>query len=61
MTNVQKTVVENRLSNGYTILGESNSLSTQGRVVIINKGKHTMAINCLGYDEHTTGRTWSLK
>lgn len=44
LTNEQKAVVESRIASGYEwlLLGNGNYK--------IWKGKHTMVINCLGYD-----------
>jgi hypothetical protein len=60
MTHEQSVVVEARKSMGYSLLGKSTSLYTSGHVYVMTKGKHTMAINCLGYDEHTQGVTWNV-
>ena len=61
MTYTQETVVSARLAGGYDLLGYSDSTSVSGIVAVITKGKHTMAINCLGYDEHTQGKTYRLR
>ena len=59
MTNVQKVVINARLNNGYKLLGMAQSLA-RGQVAIITKGRHTMAINQDGYDEHFIGRVYQL-
>ena len=59
MTHEQETVINARLSDGYDLLGYS--AGSLGTVAVITKGRHTMAINCLGYDEHTQGKTYSLR
>lgn len=60
MTNIQSVCVLNRVKNGYTLLGEVCSTSTDTKAILIIKGIHTMAINCLGYDEHINGRTYNV-
>lgn len=61
MTYTQETVTNARLADGYALLGYSDSTSVSGIVAVIIKGKHTMAINCMGYDEHTQGKTYRLR
>jgi hypothetical protein len=61
MSNTQETVLAARLAEGYALLGYSDSVSISGTVAVIAKGRHTMAINCLGYDEHTQGKTYKLR
>ena len=46
-TNEQKVVVENRVKQGYT------AYKTEQGDFLLVKGKHTMCINCIGYDTHT--------
>ena len=61
MTHEQQIVVNARLAYGYELLGYSNAISTTGIVVVLEKGRHTLAINCLGYDEHYQGKTYKLE
>jgi hypothetical protein len=61
MSNTQENVLTARLAEGYALLGYSDSVSVSGIVAVIAKGRHTMAINCLGYDEHTQGKTYKLR
>jgi hypothetical protein len=60
MTKEQTTVVNARLRDGYTLLGYAGSRVVAGPVAVLSKGRHTMAINALGYDEHIPGRTYRL-
>lgn len=57
-TEVQKIVVESRLDNGYTLIGKVGG--SLGVVFVLTKGKHIIAINHLGYDEHTNGKNYKL-
>lgn len=45
LTKEQKIVVEARIGDGYEIIGEKPN----GNIMVV-KGRHTMEINCLGYD-----------
>lgn len=56
----QDAVVSARVADGYALLGVSNSRTVQGYVYVLVKKKHCVAINCLGYDEHTSGATWRI-
>lgn len=60
LTEEQKAVVENRLSQGYDLFGKTKSLLNSLDAYVVNKGKHLMVINSLGYDEHTQGKTWRI-
>jgi len=60
MTQVQETVVQSRVNNGYVILGTVKSISVMGDCILMVKGRHTICINLLGYDEHVLGRTYSV-
>jgi hypothetical protein len=60
MTNEQTVVVESRIARGYQNVGKSNSLLNGLPVYLLQKGKHFMAINTLGYDEHLVGLTWKV-
>jgi hypothetical protein len=44
LTNEQQVVVEARIKMGYSSNEQSNGN------ILLYKGKHTMIINCLGYD-----------
>jgi hypothetical protein len=57
----KESVLTARLADGYALLGYSASTSVSGNVAVIVKNTHTMAINCLGYDEHTHGKTYDLR
>ena len=60
-TERQKIVVEAQLQDGYELLGASKPSYVNGlKVFVVVKGRHTMAINSLGYDEHVPGRTYKL-
>lgn len=54
-TKEQQIVVENRVKQGYSAEEVEN-----GDWLVI-KGKHTMLINCIGYDAHIPGRTYKVK
>jgi len=60
MTNEQQVVVNSKINNGYMIIGNSVSMTNGLTVVILSKGKHTLAINTLGYDEHYVGKSWKI-
>ena len=60
MTKEQQTVVDVKIHSGYEIVGTSKSINNGLDVFILTKGKHTIAINSLGYDEHYKGKTWKL-
>ena len=60
-TKEQQVVVNCRLSDGYTLVGKSKSNLNGLDVFVIAKVRHTMAINSLGYDEHTAGKIWKLE
>lgn len=59
-SNEQKSVVEKRCKNGYSIIGKSYSRSISGVVILLQKKNHLVAINGLGYDEHVKGFTWNI-
>ena len=54
-TKEQKVVVENRAKQGYSVH------ETDTGDFLLIKGKHTMCINCLGYDTHVNGVTYKIK
>jgi hypothetical protein len=60
ITDEQKSVVEYRLSQGYELFGKTKSLLNGLDAYVVNKGRHLMVINSLGYDEHTQGKTWRI-
>lgn len=60
LTEEQKAVVENRLSQGYELFGKTKSITNGLDSYVVNKGKHLMVINSLGYDEHYQGKTWRI-
>ena len=60
ITNEQKAVVEYRLNNGYELFGKTTSMLNGLDAYVVNKGKHLMVINSLGYDEHYQGKTWRI-
>lgn len=60
MTEVQKIVVDARIKEGYTLLGQVTSLTNNLPAFMLCKGKHMLVINSLGYDEHFQGKTWKL-
>lgn len=61
MTNEQKQVVQSKLNDNYVILGFTKSLLNGLSSVCLTKGRHTVVINSLGYDEHFKGKTWKLE
>lgn len=60
ITEAQKVVVEQRISNGYELFGTTTSLTNGLASFVLNKGKHLIVINSLGYDEHIQGKTWKI-
>ncbi len=60
MLSAQDIVVEAKIKNGYTLIGTARSISSSGYVKILTKGKHTLAINSFGYDEHFIGCTYFI-
>ena len=60
ITNEQKSVVEYRISQGYELFGKTVSMLNGLDAYVVNKGKHLMVINSLGYDEHYQGKTWRI-
>lgn len=60
ITEEQKSSVEYRVSQGYELFGRTKSLINDLDAYVVNKGKHLMVINSLGYDEHTQGKTWRI-
>lgn len=60
ITNEQKSVVEYRINQGYKLFGKTVSMLNGLDAYVVNKGKHLMVINSLGYDEHYQGKTWRI-
>lgn len=60
MTSVQKAVCDAKACDGYVKIGKSASLLNGLDLIVMTKGKHTIAINTLGYDEHTGCKTWRI-
>ena len=60
VTYEQKVVVEYRISQGYELFGKTVSMLNGLDAYVVNKGKHLMVINSLGYDEHYKGKTWRI-
>jgi len=60
ITEVQKLVVEKRIKDGYELLGKTVSTINSLTSFVLNKGKHLVVINSLGYDEHFHGKTWNV-
>lgn len=60
LTKEQEAVVEYRLNQGYELFGKTSSTLNGLDAYVINKGKHLMVINSLGYDEHYQGKTWRI-
>ena len=60
LTKEQKVVVENREAQGYCVIGKTESLSNGLVAYVCTKGKHTLVINTLGYDEHMLGMIWKI-
>lgn len=59
-TKEQQTVVESRIISGYQVIGKSVSLLNGLASFVLVKGKHTISVNSLGYDEHTPNRTYKF-
>ena len=60
MTNEQKAVVDSKLKLGYTKLGVVASILNGLPAYLLTKGRLTVVINSLGFDEHYIGKTWRL-
>lgn len=53
MTEIQSIVVDARLKDGYTFIGEFPSMSrVKGNDIGLVKGRHRIHINALGYDTY---------
>lgn len=60
MTNIQSVVTQAKIKDGYELLGYTKSILNGELAPLLIKGRSTMVINTLGYDEHTKGKTWKL-
>ena len=60
MTNVQSVVTQAKIKDGYELLGYTTSLLNGMIAPVLVKGRSTIVINTLGYDEHTRSKTWKL-
>jgi len=61
ITEEQKAVCEYRYAAGYEMLGKTISLTNGLAAFVMCKGRHTMCINSLGYDEHYLGRIYKVE
>ena len=52
MTKEQRVVVKHRIKDGYELLGTKPSLLNGLDSYCLVKGRHTMLVNTLGYDEY---------
>ncbi len=53
-TKTQEVVINARMGDGYKCLGVVSSLVNGLDAFVLVKGKHTLVINSLGYDEHNS-------
>ena len=60
-TKEQESVIKARIRNKYIILGQVKSKINGLPSVILAKGKHTVVINSLGYDEYVSGPIYNLE
>jgi len=60
MTDIQSVVTQARIKDGYELLGYTESILNGLVAAVLVKGRSTLVINTLGYDEHTKGKTWKL-
>lgn len=60
MTNIQSVVTQAKIKDGYELLGYTTSLLNAMIAPVLVKGRSTLVINTLGYDEHIKGKTWKL-
>lgn len=61
VSKTQEIVVTSRLNSGYNyIFGVHSKLNDLG-CILLQKGRHIMSINSLGYDEHIVGATYIEK
>ncbi len=57
MTKEQRIVVAHRIKEGYELLGAKPSLLNGLDSYCLVKGRHTMLVNTLGYDEYVPHHT----
>lgn len=57
----QKVVVNHKLKQGYELFGTTNAMLNGMTAFVLNKGRHLIVVNSLGYDEHFAGKTWNIK
>lgn len=60
MTNIQYVVTQAKIKDGYELLGYTESVLNGLVAAVLVKGRSTLVINTLGYDEHIKGKTWKL-
>jgi len=60
MTDIQSVVTQAKIKDGYELLGYTESILNGLVAAVLVKGRSTLVINTLGYDEHTKGKTWKL-
>ena len=60
MTDIQSVVTQAKIKDGYELLGYTESILNGLVAAVLVKGRSTLVINTLGYDEHTKGKTWNL-
>lgn len=60
MTDIQSVVTQTKIKDGYELMGYTTSLLNGLVSPVLVKGRSTLVINTLGYDEHTKGKTWKL-
>lgn len=60
MTNIQAVVTQAKIKDGYELLGYTTSLLNGIIAPVLVKGRSTLVINTLGYDEHIKSKTWKL-
>jgi len=60
MNELQQAVCNGMVLDGYVVIGKSKSLVNGLDVILMSKGRHTIATNTLGYDEHTVGKSWRI-
>jgi hypothetical protein len=55
ISNEQRCVVESRLKGGYSMLGKTASVINGLTAFVVGKGRHTIIVNSLGYNEYAGG------
>ena len=61
MTDIQSVVTQARIKDGYELLGYTESILNGLVAAVLVKGRSTLVINTLGYDEHTNGNDGLLQ